>query len=263
MKILAIGDPHGDLNKLRRIPKEDIDLILITGDLGDAKIIRKMFFENVERRKKGLPEKKFPKSLKIKGQKEIYTSSIKVLEYLSKFATIYTIFGNVEPTNQSLRKKSKELGVKLPSITDKISLMKNVKLINNKLIAKQGVKIGGLAYYSDFRVTKEFFSGDLASLKKAEISTKKARLILNKFKQLDILVCHQPPYGILDKVTAKFAPKHTQGKHAGSKLILDYIKRHKPRYVFCGHIHEGKGEAKIGRTEIYNLGVCGYKIIKI
>ena len=45
--------------------------------------------------------------------------------------------------------------------------------------------------------------------------------------------------------------------------MLDYIKKYQPKYVFCGHIHEGEGKAKIGKTEVYNLGVAGHKIINL
>ena len=81
---------------------------------------------------------------------------------------------------------------------------------------------------------------------------------------MDILICHQPPYGFLDKVSGKYgAPKKWVGKHAGSKVILNYIKKYQPKYVFCGHIHEGEGKVKIGKTEVYNLGVAGHKIIEL
>ena len=70
------------------------------------------------------------------------------------------------------------------------------------------------------------------------------------------------PYKILDKVAAKFAPKNWQGKYAGSKTILKYIKNKSPKYVFCGHIHEGKGIKKIGKTQVYNLGSGEYKILE-
>jgi len=76
-------------------------------------------------------------------------------------------------------------------------------------------------------------------------------------------LCHQPPYGVLDKVTARFAPPAWRGKHAGSKSILKYIKAKQPKYVFCGHIHEGKGMQRVGKTEVYNLGCGGYKIIEV
>jgi Icc-related predicted phosphoesterase len=92
----------------------------------------------------------------------------------------------------------------------------------------------------------------------------KAKKILNNFGFLDILVSHHPPYGYLDKVSSKYnPPKPWIGKHAGSKTILDYIKKYQPKYVFCGHIHEGEGKAKIGKTEVYNLGVAGHKIINL
>ena len=87
---------------------------------------------------------------------------------------------------------------------------------------------------------------------------------LEKFGNVDILVCHQPPYGVLDTVSGRYgAPKKWWGKHAGSKVILNYIRKYKPRYVFCGHIHEAKGHVKIGKTEVYNLGLCGSKVIEV
>ena len=101
-------------------------------------------------------------------------------------------------------------------------------------------------------------------MRKAKRQTGKARIVLNSFGSgLDILVCHQPPFGFLDKVSFPGAPEHWQGKHAGSKVILDYIQEGQPRYVFCGHIHEGEGMKRIGKTEVYNLGVGGYKIIEV
>jgi len=101
-------------------------------------------------------------------------------------------------------------------------------------------------------------------MKKARKGTEKAKRILRNFSKLDILLCHQPPYSILDKVSFPEAPKHWKGKNAGSKAILDYVKKYQPKYVLCGHIHEGKGRAKIGKTEVINLGCSGdYKIIEI
>ena len=51
MKILAIGDPHGDIGKVRKIPFREVDLILLTGDLGKADLVRKRAFENIDRKK--------------------------------------------------------------------------------------------------------------------------------------------------------------------------------------------------------------------
>ena len=86
---------------------------------------------------------------------------------------------------------------------------------------------------------------------------------MNNFGSLGFLVCHQSPYGYLDETNHSSVPKEWEGKHAGSKVILDYVKKFQPKYVFCGHIHEEEGKTKPGKTEIYNLGVAGHKIIDL
>ncbi len=58
--------------------------------------------------------------------------------------------------------------------------------------------------------------------------------LADKFKTIphdvDILITHSPPYGILDQ--------NTRGEHCGSKSLLVAVKRIKPVLVVCGHIHE-------------------------
>lgn len=239
-------------------------MILLTGDLGSANLMRKMAFENVERRKNGLNEIEYSVSQEKKAFMEAYTSTIKIIKYLRKFAPVFTIFENVESSNKETKKQSKKIGLDLPYLYSDLNALPNVRVINNRLSNFSGVRIGGLEYFVDTNWVQEFKPSDYKKeLKKAKKETDKAKQILRRFTPLDILLCHQPSYGILDKVTARFAPKPWQGKHAGSKIILDYIKNKSPKYVFCGHIHEGKGMRKIGKTEIYNLGVGDYKIVEI
>ncbi len=262
MRICVIGDPHGDLNKIKRIPLSDVDLILITGDLGRADLMRKMTFDNVERIKQGLAEIKYPSSKEKKAFMEAYNSTIKIVNYLRKFAPVFTIFGNVELSNYETRKLSNKIGISLPYLSNELNKLPNVRVINNRIASFGGVKIGGLKYFVDTNWVKDFKPYNYKSeLIKAKKETSKAKQVLKWFGSLDILICHQPPYGILDKVTAKFAPKQWRGKHAGSKAILEYIKSKSPKYVFCGHIHEGEGVRKVCRTKVYNLGFGGYKIV--
>jgi len=264
MKILAIGDPHGSLDKIKKIPKTNIDLILLTGDLGNADLMRKMAFENIARRKKGLEEKEYTSKQEKRAFMQSFDSALKIVQYLSKIAPVYTIFGNVLSTNKETRSISKEIGLKLPFIYNKLNSMKNVRVINNKLANFNGIRIGGLQYFIDTNWVQDFKPSDYKEkMKLAKKETAKAKKVLKWFNKLDILLCHQPPYKILDKVTAKYAPKQWQGKHAGSKTILNYIKTKQPKYVFCGHIHEGKGKKKVNQTEVYNLGLAGYKLITI
>ena len=109
MKILAIGDPHGDLSKVKRIPVRSLDLILLTGDLGRADLMGQMAFENIERKRDGLEEKEFSPSQRKKAFMEAYSSSMEIVEYLHRFAPVFTIYGNVESSNVDTRKKSEEL----------------------------------------------------------------------------------------------------------------------------------------------------------
>ncbi len=263
INLLAIGDPHGDLDKIKKIPAKDIDLILLTGDLGSASLARNFYFKNIEREKQGLerlsPTKKERKAM----YSEVVYSSLNVLRYLSTLAPVYTIFGNVESYDAETRKVEKKYGLVLPKFVEETKKINGIKIINNKLKILKKARIGGLEYFIDTNWVEDFKPSNFNKrLKSAKKQTKKAKEILSRFKELDVLVCHQPPYKILDKVGGN-APKHWHGKNAGSKTILEYIKKYQPKYVFCGHIHEGEGCKKIGRTEVYNLGVCGYKLINL
>jgi len=68
------------------------------------------------------------------------------------------------------------------------------------------------------------------------------------------LVVHFPPYGTqLDQV----AP----GRHAGSRVLRDWVEHEQPRYLFCGHIHECAGKSdRLGATQCFNVGKLGYLI---
>jgi uncharacterized protein len=67
-----------------------------------------------------------------------------------------------------------------------------------------------------------------------------------------VLICHAPPHGTaLDRVR--------DGLHAGSRSVREFVDRHQPEYLFCGHIHEAEGtHAEIGRTKAINVGQRGY-----
>ena len=264
MKICVIGDPHGDLDEIKKIPLSGVNLILLTGDLGSADLMTKLYFENIEREKKGLAEKEYSASCEKRAFMEAYNSTMNIVKYLSKFAPVCTIFGNVESSNYGTRRLSRRIGVTLPCLSNDLNAISNVRVINNRVAVFGEIRVGGLEYFVDTNWVREFRPTDFRDcMANAKKETLKAKRVLRWFGSLDILVCHQPPYGVLDKVSAKFAPKQWQGKQAGSKAILDYVVRKQPRYVFCGHIHEGKGMEKVGDTEVYNLGNVGYKIVDV
>ena len=62
-----------------------------------------------------------------------------------------------------------------------------------------------------------------------------------------VLISHEPPYGVQDKVFL--------GMHGGNKDLRDMIDKFKPRLVLCGHIHEDPGITKIGKTIVINCSM--------
>jgi Icc-related predicted phosphoesterase len=66
------------------------------------------------------------------------------------------------------------------------------------------------------------------------------------------LVVHFPPHGTaLDEVR--------RGQHAGSAALRRWVERARPRWLFCGHIHECAGrETSLGATRCVNVGKSGY-----
>jgi Icc-related predicted phosphoesterase len=267
VKILAVGDPHGS-EKIKKIPNKGFDFVLLTGDLGKADFARKFFFDNLERKREGLPEKDYSKKEAKATYKEIADSTLEVIKYFSKNSSAYSILGNVGTSmvrNSEVRKEEKKYGIKLPYLKKEFGKLENFSLVRNRMRKINGLRVGFLEYFVDTNWVQDFRPPNYKDrMKKAKEETEKARKILKGFGKIDILVCHQPPYGVLDKVSGKYgAPKDYVGKHAGSKAILAYIKKFQPKYVFCGHIHEGEGMKKIGKTEVYNLGVAGHKIISV
>ena len=69
---------------------------------------------------------------------------------------------------------------------------------------------------------------------------------------------HVPPYGtILDEAPAlskDLVPSLGKTVSAGSKAILNAIKKYQPLLGLHGHIHESRGVQKIGRTVCLNPG---------
>jgi Icc-related predicted phosphoesterase len=74
-------------------------------------------------------------------------------------------------------------------------------------------------------------------------------------ENLDILITHGPPKGILDHV--KFV-NIEEDANVGDARLLHHVKRTLPRIHIFGHIHEGFGSYKseLYTTQFYNVCVC-------
>jgi uncharacterized protein len=62
-----------------------------------------------------------------------------------------------------------------------------------------------------------------------------------------LLVCHVPPYDTrVDRLV--------NGTPVGSPAVRDFLARRQPELAIVGHIHEGRGSDRIGRTVVVNPG---------
>ena len=63
-----------------------------------------------------------------------------------------------------------------------------------------------------------------------------------------VLVSHSPPKDtVCDDIGG--------GIHVGSTAVREFIEEHQPEVCLCGHIHEGRGTDRIGRTVVINPGM--------
>jgi Icc-related predicted phosphoesterase len=71
-------------------------------------------------------------------------------------------------------------------------------------------------------------------------------------EQLDILVTHFPPYGILDSSDGGLS-------HGGCRELLKSVLRAKPKVHIFGHVHGAQGIVEIGNTTFINATVLDAK----
>ena len=61
-----------------------------------------------------------------------------------------------------------------------------------------------------------------------------------------VVVVHQPPRGAQDTLY--------NGESSGSVSLRRFVQEYQPDLLLCGHIHEARGECRIGSTRIVNVG---------
>ena len=145
-----------------------------------------------------------------------------VLDTLGESAKVLAVAGNTDPESVSRILDSR--GINLHN--------KSVKLKDDKF---GFVGFSGPSAYSILGDT--ILSYAPVHYKMEEIRSCRKR----------VMVSHIPPIGTtVDKVFS--------GHHVGSEFLRDVIEEAVPDLVICGHIHEGKGIDKIGKTHIVNPG---------
>lgn len=226
MKILSLGDPHGKLPK-------NLDFVVKKNNIKVIICIGEVFPIKRDNDNQGWADLRTGENIlnKICAYK-IPTIIFKGNMFLSRGGVRYF---------RDLVKKYK----------------KKYKNFQYKRIGK--LKIDGVNFILFDMIYEEhshkFLSKYFTDKIKNDEREKRLNKLLNELEN-PIVLSHAPPYGFVDKVHS--------GEHVGSKVLLKAIKKHQPKLVLCGHIHEAKGKAKIGKTQVINLGCCGdYEIIEV
>lgn len=274
-KIFVTGDFHGELLSrfIEKLKKEKPDFIFSPGDFCGSDKLAKFYFRYIYGKNEDEIPKKILKTYE-KLEKISFERGKKVIEKLKSLGIkIYVVHGNWDPCPYHYdilgERKNKHLFFK--KLQDK-----NFKLIDFSLInEKSFILVGGGSSTSpgilnknllkkllrEAKTNKEkilvFFKFVKAKLeyRKREVALiklfRKAKKIQKRTKKPIIFLTHNCPYKTKLDLIKKGPAK---GKHYGSFLEKEIIKKFQPDFVFCGHIHESHGETKIGKSKVFNVG---------
>jgi len=258
IKILAIGDFHGNFPVKLRKEVNKADLVLCTGDFGGIKegykYLMYLFKEfdkgkswgSVKSEKEFFGKEKY-KEL-IKKDEKVTKEVLKVLNNLNK--KVIFIFGN---TDDFFYKYPFDKWEVKKSNLNFIKRLKNLKNITYSKVKHKSISIIGFGGYMDIDEYLKKNKEDLKRIKKRREKTKKKLFgNIKKTKGKRIFLFHYTPTGFFDIVKDKKNPRY--GTSAGINFFFQAIKRYKPSLVLCGHMHEYQGKKKLGNTLIVATG---------
>jgi Icc-related predicted phosphoesterase len=259
MKILAVGDFHGKFPKKINdlIKNEGIDVVLSNGDYFPF-YYRKLWFKHCYGADVELWEVIGKKKYKELLRRDLVAGERALKKLNALPVPVFTTIGNLDYTklNDSYdfgRVSKKEEGWDWAD-QDFFSLIvkkyKNIQRVDYKA-----------ARFGDYVVIGAYGGTNRGHVK--SMAFRKHRKILDKlFKKYRsenkegrvIFLTHNVPYDTkLDKASKDAHPK-VAGKHIGSKLVRRVVQAHKPILTIGGHMHEGTGKDKIGKTLCVNPG---------
>lgn len=253
MKILAIGDFHGNFPKsiLKIIEKEKIDLVLSNGDYFPF-WYRKLWFKHCYGTDKELWEVIGKKKYKEYILKDLKLGEISLQGLNSLSVPVFTTVGNLDYSryNDVFNRDVWGEGEWKWDNQDFFSRILK-KYPHIKRIDYKSVKFG------DF-VLIGAMGGSNIGHPESPAFKKHIKILENLFKKSKgkkvIFLSHNVPNNTkLDKASMK-AHKAVRGKHLGSLLVRKAIDKWKPLVHIGGHMHEGRGIQRVGKTICVNPG---------
>jgi len=252
--VCVYGDVHG---RKIKIPKADCyflvgDMCGVEGGITNNKKFQKEMEKSPDEKERFLRSRWEVEFVHSRSR-----SGFGTMDELDKTGKpVYFVSGNREVIFNAL---VKGLGLGIPSFYDMIKELENVACIDNKVITICNRKFMGIPFvmggYND--KIKEMFS-NIRGVGEILLSHQKMAVeFMNKSREADIIISHNPPYGVLDII-----PRLKM--NIGSKDVLEFIKKTQPGHVWCGHIHNETGCEGVGNTRVCTLAPYGkYKIFEV
>jgi Icc-related predicted phosphoesterase len=207
LKILAIADLHGRVDRLLSLEPGDADLIVVCGDLHNG----------------GCEEEARP-----------------VVEALSALGlSVLIVPGNMDPRIFSTR-LWEEAG--FVSLHRRSYVFQDCGFIGmGGIVARGGRDPDNPA--RQYHREEDVYVNLSGAYEEISNASRK------------IVVTHQPPNGFLDTLYNK--------EPSGSVGLRKFLEERQPDLLLCGHIHEARGVARLGRTLGVNVGElrCGYSAL--
>lgn len=281
MKILVIGDLHG---RKPKIHFKDFDCIIQVGDVCDDKEFRPyidLWFKIINDLKDEAPtsDELILSSIGEKGLKNLEENSLKkgrkILEYLNSFGKpVFFVPGNWDQSygNTKIINIEKNNYNYLKSWIDRWSgkkanpfLIKNLNYIKD--CQQKNYSFGQIEFigYGLCNAPENF----IKKAKKLKVSNKEfkklkeaQKKIFNKLSNTykkrnkkfpTIFISHNIPYNTKLDV-GKDKNSYAYKKHLGSWIARKFCEKYQPLICVGGHVHEGKGKDKIGKTLVINPG---------
>lgn len=258
VKLLVIGDLHGNLPKIMR---HDFDAIIAPGDFCSDNL-RKYMVEAIKINKEN-PTKKIrwedligKKMAKVEVKKSLKDGK-NILERLNSFnKPVFLVPGNWDWAET----ESKWIYLKKDHFKTLLSGLSNLINCHLKKIEFKGIIIIGSGISSRPEVpqspeeVKHLTISEL-KIKKKDYSNK-IKLLASYFKKESrpiLLLSHNVPFNTpIDEITNKESPRF--GAHYGSLIARELIDIFQPLLCIGGHMHEHFKSVNIGKTTCINSG---------
>jgi len=278
IKILVIGDLHG---RKPRIHFKDFDCIVQVGDVCDDREIGKIYKALFKKDNELSYDEYVDKFVGEKKLEQMEKRSLKrgneILKYLDSFGKpVFFIPGNWDQSYgfSRIKKRSESIYSHLKMFYDfylgdktNSKLVRGVKNLIDcpyQLHEKFGINFIGYGLVSKYesltvgkkKLSKEVSKKEYQKLKNVHDKIlKKIGFIFKKRnkKQITIFITHNVPYKTKLDV-CKQKGSYAYKKHLGSTIARKMCLKYKPLLCIGGHIHEGCGKDKLGKTTLINAG---------